>query len=184
MRRRRFAKYSKRKNQRPDPLSSHGVFCVPKSAELRAGETYALDGPDYGGEGGIRTPGARKGSLAFEASAIDHSATSPYCFSTTYLVVRKRPECQMSISAQVPLYVEEVQAHRAAPEQLSALIENNALSFRSSNAGVAKKGPVNHISFATSIAFSGTKIDQRTGQASKLIPASPLSVLPVSQADR
>ena len=31
----------------------------------------------YGGEGGIRTPGARKGSLAFEASAIDHSATSP-----------------------------------------------------------------------------------------------------------
>ena len=30
-----------------------------------------------GGEGEIRTPGTRKGTLAFEASAIDHSATSP-----------------------------------------------------------------------------------------------------------
>ena len=30
-----------------------------------------------GGEGGIRTPGTRKGTPAFEAGAIDHSATSP-----------------------------------------------------------------------------------------------------------
>src|SRR5208337_78201 len=32
----------------------------------------------YGGEGEIRTPGTRQGTLAFEASAIDHSATSPH----------------------------------------------------------------------------------------------------------
>ena len=31
-----------------------------------------------GGEGEIRTPGTRQGTLAFEASAIDHSATSPH----------------------------------------------------------------------------------------------------------
>src|SRR3954447_18038712 len=30
-----------------------------------------------GGEGEIRTPGTRKGTPAFEAGAIDHSATSP-----------------------------------------------------------------------------------------------------------
>jgi hypothetical protein len=30
-----------------------------------------------GGEGEIRTPGTLSGTLAFEASAIDHSATSP-----------------------------------------------------------------------------------------------------------
>ena len=41
-----------------------------------------------GGEGGIRTPGARQGTPAFKAGAFDHSATSPdeavlYCCSTT-----------------------------------------------------------------------------------------------------
>ena len=55
------------------------VLC-PESTELGIGGPNVLNGPDYGGEGGIRTPGARKGSLAFEASAIDHSATSPHCF--------------------------------------------------------------------------------------------------------
>ena len=65
------------------------IRCVlrPESAELGIGGPDVLNGPDYGGEGGIRTPGTRKGSLAFEASAIDHSATSPFCFSTTYPAV-------------------------------------------------------------------------------------------------
>jgi hypothetical protein len=56
---------------------------------------------DYGGEGGIRTPGARKGSLAFEASAIDHSATSPLC---CHLLIRlgKQSECQMSVPLEAP----------------------------------------------------------------------------------
>lgn len=44
----------------------------------------------YGGEGGIRTPGARKGSLAFEASAIDHSATSPHVVDLRLLLIVKR----------------------------------------------------------------------------------------------
>jgi hypothetical protein len=35
------------------------------------------EGMMAGGEGEIRTPGTRKGTPAFEAGAIDHSATSP-----------------------------------------------------------------------------------------------------------
>ena len=44
----------------------------------------------YGGEGGIRTPGPRKGTLAFEASAIDHSATSPHVVELRLLLIVKR----------------------------------------------------------------------------------------------
>jgi hypothetical protein len=65
----------------------------------------------YGGEGGIRTPGARKGSLAFEASAIDHSATSPFCFQLL-IWLWKTSQCQTSVSLQTPAGVEEVQATR------------------------------------------------------------------------
>ena len=44
------------------------------SAEMKSELYQALRG---GGEGGIRTHGARKGTPHFECGAFDHSATSP-----------------------------------------------------------------------------------------------------------
>src|SRR5580698_9100933 len=59
----------------PHPL------CPPNTAVLRRKRTR-LDSASLvrvasSGEGGIRTPGTRKGTLDFESSAFDHSATSP-----------------------------------------------------------------------------------------------------------
>jgi hypothetical protein len=36
-----------------------------------------IDGLQYGGEGGIRTPGTLTRTLVFKTSAFNHSATSP-----------------------------------------------------------------------------------------------------------
>ena len=45
----------------------------------------------YGGEGGIRTHGPRKGSLDFESSPFGHSGTSPIIWHDP-LVAEDRPD--------------------------------------------------------------------------------------------
>ena len=48
--------------------------------------------PD-GGEGGIRTPGALSGSLAFQASALGHYATSPCLYDSIWHdIISKRSD--------------------------------------------------------------------------------------------
>ena len=42
---------------------------------------------EYGGEGEIRTPDTLSGTLAFEASAFNHSATSPNLLETTRMTI-------------------------------------------------------------------------------------------------
>jgi hypothetical protein len=52
------------------------------AGELRVAEVRLAGRSSEGakfGEGGIRTPGPRKGSLVFKTSAFNHSATSPEC---------------------------------------------------------------------------------------------------------
>ena len=47
-------------------------------AEASGGRRWCLtEVLENGGEGGIRTPGPRKGSTVFETAPIDHSGTSP-----------------------------------------------------------------------------------------------------------
>ena len=48
------------------------MFEVSKRKEPQLGLSH------FGGEGGIRTHGTRKGSTVFKTAAFDHSATSPY----------------------------------------------------------------------------------------------------------
>src|SRR5690349_17003724 len=52
-------------------------FCILCSAvQCTQKQSPAHAGPS-GGEGGIRTPGAREGTTVFKTAAFNHSATSP-----------------------------------------------------------------------------------------------------------
>jgi hypothetical protein len=55
---------------------------------MRAGiRVWRLLSLNAGGEGGIRTPDTLSGTLAFEASAFNHSATSPGLFAATRMTI-------------------------------------------------------------------------------------------------